>query len=160
MCCGEPLPTGLLETLHHVGMVVWPYPRHPFAHKHVKRGRRDRDSLFQRLFCRREPTVAVRIIRIFPDHVSRHLRRGLVLPAEVEAERDLVQTNDPARAARIEFVISLESGKSFLRASRKDQNCTEYSMRLGEVWTDREGGFRLGEGAVKITSPVHDRSQK
>src|SRR5215469_18854101 len=95
MCCGEPLPTGLLETLHHVGMVVWTYPRHPFAHKHVKRGRRDLDSLFQRLFCLfepaelaegcRKPTVAVRIIRIFLDHLSRHLHRGRVLPAEVEA---------------------------------------------------------------------------
>ena len=39
--------------------------------------------------------------RVLGGRGVRHLRRGLVLPAEVEAERDLVQTNDPARAARI-----------------------------------------------------------
>src|SRR5215469_7282023 len=84
-------------------MVLWPYPRHALAREHVERGRRDRNGLFQRPFClidpaelaerSCEPTMARGIFRMFPDHLLPHLHRGLVLPAEIEADRNLAQAD-------------------------------------------------------------------
>src|SRR5215469_10751950 len=150
-------------------MVLWSYPRHALTDKYVEHCRRDRDRLFQRLFrlvgpaelaersC--EPTVALGVFRIFPDHLFCHLHRGLVLPAKVKAQRDLVQTYRPLWATRIEPDAFLKRRNARLWATREDQSRTEHPMRMCEIWTHLERGLRLGETTVKVAPPIQNRGQ-
>jgi hypothetical protein len=49
LLAGSSLPARPADALEHVRMIFWPYPRHALADKRVKRGRRDRYGLLQRL---------------------------------------------------------------------------------------------------------------
>src|SRR5262249_15775435 len=138
-------------------------PRYAAADEHIERGRRHSNGLCQRFLCflyaagltKRggKPAIGIREIGIGADPAFCSFNRSVVFPGQIEADRNIEQTQVHIRVAWVEPDTVLESLAPFFQIPTTYHPCPKLSICTGRVRTARKSQLKLRESALIIPPP-------